>query len=1096
MLFLSTVRIAQISGSNTDPNPKIHDPENWQLLNDTTQWGAVGFDEGANTEHNGRLYFFFGDVRRQGANDPLNNSHLVAWTEEQTGTRLDQGGGGFHLQAVLQGPLFWPLEASSPVGVTLSLEPPVSAFSYGGRVYVFVGAGPAHYSGQTRRGDPAYGLYLVSTDQPDQTYAYRTEFLFNPRIGVCPADSASHTVLGYNFVLPHNTSGDGPRQFNWFRCRKCACLFHSDINRLVVLSIPLVLGGVCQAGGTHEADASAQANYRISYNRSEDTLNQGKWGRCGKCQTMFWSGYSPDQGICPATWLGTSGSLGHQPADQIEFVLPHDQPENRDHSSGWRRCKKCYGLFWDGLWSKGKCAVARDAEGNPVGHDPIGDEAGGDEYAALQNELILSQNISEDSNHQPNWHFCTRCLGLFFGGNPPGQNVCFDGNSHTIDDTLVPPLPGRIDPPVGDNFVLPQGLSEDSRHQASWHLCTKCALLFSDLYYEQWTARAKAPLTTGDPAIMVTEGQQHIFYRDTNGAIGHILWNPADSSFHFEPWSGFAHAPVNAAGDPATMVTEGQQHIFYRDTNGAIGHIFWNAADNSFHFETWSELAHAPINAAGDPATMVTGNQQHIFYRGTDGTINHIFWAPGFERPFHQDWSGLAHARVNAAGDPAIMVTEGQQHVFYRDTNGAISHIFWNAADNSFHFETWSDLAHAPVNAAGDPATMVTEGQQHVFYRDTNGAIGHIFWNAADNSFHFESWSELAYAPVNAAGDPATMVTEGQQHIFYRDTNGAIGHILWNAADNSFHFQDWTARAGARLAIGDPATMVTGIQQHIFYRAINGAIGHIFWDLSDAPTACPGGGSHSPSGDEYVLPHRIRQDLHNDRDWRFCTKCFGLVSTAAGNPFFTVDTAVVRNADFEGLPSKTGEGLVIVGYGFFDFFLAWMPLGLSGPRLQDTMYYAQPAKAPKLEIPWHPNVENAAGLFGVPDLSDTNRISLAWLEKPQRWILLYGRRESVFVRIGATLWDWSDEIPIISSSLNRAGDLYPWVKPDTWPYGPSILKRYTEWDLTTRVLGIYYLISLSGGYQVHLMYTQLKVEERPFPPRDLAEAIAHIVSDE
>src|SRR5437763_4679448 len=31
----------------------------------------------------------------------------------------------------------------------------------------------------------------------------------------------------------------------------------------------------------------------------EDALQQGKWRRCGKCETMFWSGYSPDQGICP-----------------------------------------------------------------------------------------------------------------------------------------------------------------------------------------------------------------------------------------------------------------------------------------------------------------------------------------------------------------------------------------------------------------------------------------------------------------------------------------------------------------------------------------------------------------------------------------------------------------------------------------------------------------------------------------------------------------------------------------------------------------------------------------------------------------------------
>src|SRR5262249_25509722 len=141
-----------------------------------------------------------------------------------------------------------------------------------------------------------------------------------------------------------------------------------------------------------------------------------------------------------------------------------------------------------------------------------------------------------------------------------------------------------------------------------------------------------------------------------------------------------------------------------------------------------------------------------------------------------------------AAGNPATMVTEGQQHVFYRGADGAIYHIFWNAADNSFQVRNSIEYARASGHpAAGNPATMVTEGQQHVFYRGEDNAIYHIFWNAADNSFQFQSWTDLAGASGHpAAGNPATMVTEGQQHVFYRGADGAIYHIFWNAADNSF----------------------------------------------------------------------------------------------------------------------------------------------------------------------------------------------------------------------------------------------------------------------------------------------------------------------
>jgi hypothetical protein len=65
MDWISTQRVGQISGSRGTEHPdgpghpETLDPQGWPLLNDLEGWGAVGFDEGANTEHNGRLYFFF-----------------------------------------------------------------------------------------------------------------------------------------------------------------------------------------------------------------------------------------------------------------------------------------------------------------------------------------------------------------------------------------------------------------------------------------------------------------------------------------------------------------------------------------------------------------------------------------------------------------------------------------------------------------------------------------------------------------------------------------------------------------------------------------------------------------------------------------------------------------------------------------------------------------------------------------------------------------------------------------------------------------------------------------------------------------------------
>jgi hypothetical protein len=214
--------------------------------------------------------------------------------------------------------------------------------------------------------------------------------------------------------------------------------------------------------------------------------------------------------------------------------------------------------------------------------------------------------------------------------------------------------------------------------------------------------------------------------------------------------------------------------------------------------------------------------------------------------------------------------------------------------------------------------------------------------------------------------------------------------------------------------------MGTDGQQHVFYRGTDGAIKHIFWN---AVNKCPAGDSHLPSGERFVLPRRIPEDHHNERDWRFCTKCFGLARapTNAFRPFWTLDSAVVHNADVSGLPSQTGDGLVILGYepGPKVFHLAWMPLGPSGPRLQDVQYYSGQPGAPS----WRKNVEEAAELFGS-NLSDDNRISLAWLEGPRRWILLHGGDDAVVARLGTTLWNWSDEIKIISRDSPQSGYLY------------------------------------------------------------------------
>lgn len=66
--------------------------------------------------------------------------------------------------------------------------------------------------------------------------------------------------------------------------------------------------------------------------------------------------------------------------------------------------------------------------------------------------------------------------------------------------------------------------------------------------------------------------------------------------------------------------------------------------------------------AAGDPVTMVYGPEQHIFYRGIDGGIYHVWWVP--DPPArtsnfgHHQWSGPNVNSNRSAPAPAqAMVT-------------------------------------------------------------------------------------------------------------------------------------------------------------------------------------------------------------------------------------------------------------------------------------------------------------------------------------------------------------------------------------------------------------------------------------------------------
>jgi hypothetical protein len=331
-----------------------------------------------------------------------------------------------------------------------------------------------------------------------------------------------------------------------------------------------------------------------------------------------------------------------------------------------------------------------------------------------------------------------------------------------------------------------------------------------------------AATLTGTPATLYTpNGQQHVFFRGTDNGIYQVFYDPGTNSVRGpEQWAPPDPNGRFMLGNPATLYTPGQQHVFYITALGALMHTCFDDFRGRFT-ETWVQSGAA---AGSTPATLYDSNgQQHVFYLGSDSGIYQVFYDPGTNRvgsPEKLDWSAI--------GDPAAMYTPGQQHVFYRDLHGRIFQRFYDGS-------RWRSPEEWPPNeftgiAASNLAPLYAYaiGQQHVFYRGFDNGIYHVFYDPGSNSILGpEKWAS------GAVGTPATMYhPNGQQHVFYRGNgnDGALNHAFYDPSTNSVHHD----RPWAFGAIGDPATMYdsrTG-QQHVFYQGSGGGLYHVFYDPS------------------------------------------------------------------------------------------------------------------------------------------------------------------------------------------------------------------------------------------------------------------------
>jgi hypothetical protein len=356
----------------------------------------------------------------------------------------------------------------------------------------------------------------------------------------------------------------------------------------------------------------------------------------------------------------------------------------------------------------------------------------------------------------------------------------------------------------------------------------------------------------------------HVFYRDASGAIVHLFRDDGSSmgsqaGVRAEAWAGpdSTGAPP-AAGDPVTAWTRnGQLHIFYRDVHDALQHLYQDA-DPVVHREVWAEGAGSSTTgpaAAGDPALLVDSmsDQLHVFYRDVSGNIQHVFFDPDSGMEVDLPWG------ANAVGTPAAILSgesrllcfqdcaHNQQHLFYRDTSKRIIHVYYDREENRLHDASpWAgpDSPNDAPAASGDPTALFTSNmQQHLFYRDVNDVIEHVFWDNSSSRMKLDApWGR------SAAGNPTALFTSetrpfcsrcshDQYHLFFRNSAHELVHRGWDEDDRrTIGPEAWYAGAGGDAV----AIMSTDQHQDLFLADTANILQHLYW----VPAGCGDPGLH------------------------------------------------------------------------------------------------------------------------------------------------------------------------------------------------------------------------------------------------------------
>lgn len=338
--------------------------------------------------------------------------------------------------------------------------------------------------------------------------------------------------------------------------------------------------------------------------------------------------------------------------------------------------------------------------------------------------------------------------------------------------------------------------------------------------YDLAAAAPQQQPIAGNPSAIELDGKARLYSRSPSGHLletltdwlGGRVWNAYDLTADVGAWA-------TIAGDPAPLVVGGLPRVYAVNAAGALlefipGPARWEA------YNMTSAAGAPPI--VGRPAVTMLNGYPRAYARTTAGALIEFVWSGQNGRSW--EWYDLSSATSGPqlAGDPSVLVIDGNPHVYYRTTTGQLFRTSYGNGSGSWRWSS-SNLTAATggPTIASDPAPILADGNPRIYAVSGAGALTETLYGNGPSGWAW-SWyglSALTGAPPLVDARPAVLRDGGGLRIYTRSTSNRLIETLYGTDGRTWGWSsyDLTFHTGAQIASA-PSAIVFGGGPRIYSR--------------------------------------------------------------------------------------------------------------------------------------------------------------------------------------------------------------------------------------------------------------------------------------